>query len=133
MTDSNSRTTVEMQTYAVSPYSKSKCLVMLRDAYGPTARIFQRPGTMRLVVDNREIVQVDGPHAGLPWALVQAGYSRLGFEVFIEKGRPFVRAKERATNDGPNEEVQGVRSTETRNELRPVEGEVPAEHMSQVP
>lgn len=130
MTASNSeRVSKEMQTYEVSPYSKSKCLTMLRDAYGPTARIFQRHGLMRLMVGEKEIIQVEGPHTGLPWALVQAGYSRLGFEVFIERGRPFVRAKEREKNDGPDKAVHEVRADETVDELRPVEGQVPAQHV----
>jgi hypothetical protein len=94
MTETN-KVTSEIQTYAQSPYAKGKCLAILRDAYGPRARIWQNHvDTMKLCVDDKEIVEVKGPLAGLPWALVTVGYDRLGFTVGIdERGLPYVTAK----------------------------------------
>lgn len=127
MIGSDSKTT-EMRTYATSPYSKNKCLTMLRDAYGPRARIFQRPGLMRLMVDQKAYVQVEGPHEGLPWALVVAAYNRLGFEVVIEQGRPMLKVKERVQN----ENVSSMPTTEAGDGLRAPEGEAPKEQVQEV-
>lgn len=120
----NDSKTTELMTEEISPFSKSKCLRMLREAYGPTARIMQQPGKMTLLSDNKELFNVSGPHTGLPWALVQVGYDRLGLRCFIENGRVFVEYKERVKNEGPNEAVQDVSTGEAGNELRQSEGAI---------